>query len=59
MPHEWIEVLNRRWCVRCDAFNARKTADTAWYGKDGLQGDDCPRTFNPKAVDMTIPPLCP
>ena len=21
--HEWIEVLDRRWCVRCDVFQKR------------------------------------
>lgn len=30
MQHEWIEVLNRRWCVCCTAFQQRQDAKDPW-----------------------------
>jgi hypothetical protein len=32
MGHEWITVLNRRWCLGCDAFQSRRDAGpmTQW-----------------------------
>ena len=27
-PHEWIEVLDRRWCVGCDLFQKRAGGNT-------------------------------
>lgn len=53
--HEWIEVLNRRWCVCCTAFQSRKSENDPWpqsrYG--------CPRT-TPYAANkdaISIEPL--
>lgn len=28
--HEWIEVLNRRWCVCCTAFQQRHGETEPW-----------------------------
>jgi hypothetical protein len=30
MEHEWVEVLNRRWCLCCAAFQQRKSLKSDW-----------------------------
>jgi len=35
MGHEWIEVRDRRWCVRCDCFQSKPNAGAKfWETKD-------------------------
>lgn len=38
--HEFIEVGNRRWCLRCDLFQMRKT--TGWYPMRAICSHDTP-----------------
>lgn len=55
MNHGWIEVLNRRWCVCCTAFQQRKASDGPWPAINQV----CPRT-TPYARNKdaeSIPPL--
>jgi hypothetical protein len=56
MEHDFIEVLNRRWCLNCDTFQTKRngqwpkqTKDCAmdtprarskWTGDDDYKGDD-------------------
>lgn len=30
IAHEWIEVLNRRWCVCCTLYQHRHSASEPW-----------------------------
>jgi len=43
--HDWIEVLNRRWCVTCDAFQHRSHSDRPWAPR---VGEVCPRIYPSK-----------
>lgn len=29
--HDWIEILNRRWCLTCGLFQSRKVAAAPWF----------------------------
>jgi hypothetical protein len=44
IPHEFIEVMNRRWCVNCDLFQSKKPG-YEWRS----QTISCPRD-TPRAV---------
>lgn len=35
MPHEWITVANRRWCLGCSAFQLRRMATAKWHTMQG------------------------
>lgn len=41
-PHEFIEVLHRRWCVRCDLFQQHNK-----QGKFPEPRYECQRRYNP------------
>lgn len=30
MEHEWVEVRDRRWCIRCDCFQAKRPGESFW-----------------------------
>lgn len=46
MSHEFIEVLNRRWCICCDLFQSRKSIDGAWTPSSR----SCQRIYEPEHI---------
>jgi hypothetical protein len=50
MSHEWIEVLNRRWCVCCTAYQQRPHADAEWPGTRRPCAQDTPYANNRTAI---------
>lgn len=52
MRHEWIEVLNRRWCVCCSAFQQRKSASEPWRETKYPCANDTPYAHNKNAISI-------
>jgi hypothetical protein len=52
MSHEWIEVLNRRWCVCCTAYQQRPHAGAEWPGTRRPCAQDTPYANNRTAISI-------
>ena len=52
MPHEWIEVLNRRWCVCCTAYQQRKSHYDLWPKSRYPCANNTPYAHNKNAIQI-------
>lgn len=41
VDHEWIEVKNRRWCIRCDCWQQKARVDAKFW-----KAPPCPGIYN-------------
>ena len=54
MAHEWIEVLNRRWCVCCTAYQQRRDDWAPWPAIKRECPQNTPYAVNKNAVSIEV-----